>query len=506
MPYEFFNIQNLSPKARIIIHFYLILGKFRVTNSIIGLFKKDRNLTKVILIGRPNVGKSSLFNRLVGRRIAITSDIAGTTRDTNKEICEIYDRECVLIDSGGLDDSSEMFKKVRDKTLAEAKEADIVLFMVDGKFMPQDEDKEIFYSLLGLKKPTALIINKIDSKKDETRAYEFIEFGAQRVFEISVSHNTGIDEIRDFIYPYLKETLKADTEESLDDFLANFDEDGEILDDSIGENEPIRVGIIGRVNVGKSSLLNALVKDERSVVSDVAGTTIDPVNESYVYEDRVFEFVDTAGIRKRSRIEGIEKFALNRTQKILENTDVALLILDSSQPLTELDERIAGIASKFEPAMIIILNKWENKDEKEFDEISREIRDKFKFLSYAPIISVSALNGKRVDKIYPLILKVYQNFTKKLKTARLNEVINEVTLTHPLPHEKGKLVKIYYSVQFDIKPPKIALIMNRPKALHFSYKRYLTNKIRENFALEGTPIVLVARDKNKQKDESEKEE
>lgn len=463
-------------------------------------------MTKVILIGRPNVGKSSLFNRLVGRRIAITSDIAGTTRDTNKEICEIYDKECVLIDSGGLDDSSEIFKKVRDKTLSEAKEADIILFMVDGKFMPQDEDREIFYSLLGLQKPTALVINKIDSKKDQTRAYEFIEFGASKVFEISVSHNTGIDEIKDFIYPYLKESLKADTEESLDDFLANFDENGEILDDEINQSEPIKVGIIGRVNVGKSSLLNALVKDERSVVSSVEGTTIDPVNESFVYENRVFEFVDTAGIRRRSKIEGIEKFALNRTQKVLENTDVSLLVLDSSQPLSELDEKVAGIASKFEPAMIIILNKWENKGEKEFDEISRQIREKFKFLSYAPIISVSALDGKRVHKIYPLILKVYENFTKKIKTSQLNEVINEATITHPLPHEKGKLVKIYYSVQFDTKPPKIALIMNRPKSLHFSYKRYLINKIRSSFELEGTPIVIVARDKKKQKDGDEKEE
>lgn len=463
-------------------------------------------MIKVILIGRPNVGKSSLFNRLVGKRIAITSDIAGTTRDTNKAVCEIYDRECVLIDSGGLDDSSEMFRKVRDKTLSEAKNADIVLFMVDGKFMPQTEDKEIFYSLLGLGKPTALVINKIDGKKDDERAYEFIEFGAPKVFEISVSHNTGIDELKDFIYPYLKESLKPDAEESLDDFLENFDENGEISDiDQNSEDGIIRVGIVGRVNVGKSSLLNALVKEERSVVSSIAGTTIDPVNESFVYEDRVFEFVDTAGIRRRSKIEGIEKFALNRTEKVLEKTDVALLVLDSSEPLTELDERIAGIASKFELGMIIVLNKWENKSEKEFDEMQNLIRDKFKFLSYAPIISVSALGGKRVHKLYPLILQIYKNFTQKIKTSQLNEVINEATTVHPLPHEKGKLVKIYYSAQFDIKPPKIALVMNRPKALHFSYKRYLTNKLRENFDLTGTPVVIIARDKKKQKDNDEEE-
>ncbi|NLY03904.1 MAG: ribosome biogenesis GTPase Der [Campylobacter sp.] len=463
-------------------------------------------MTKVILIGRPNVGKSSLFNRLIGRRIAITSDVAGTTRDTNKEECEIYDRSCILIDSGGLDNSSEMFKKVRDKTLNEAKNADVILFMVDGKMMPQIEDKEIFYSLLGLKKPTVLVINKIDSQKDSQRAYEFIEFGAPKVIEVSVSHNTGLDELKDFIYPNLTDTLKPDTEESFDDFLANFSEDDDLLNE-ISVDTPIKVGIIGRVNVGKSSLLNALVKDERSVVSDVAGTTIDPVNETYVFEEQIYEFVDTAGVRKRGKIEGIERFALQRTEKILENSDVALLVLDSSEALTELDERIAGLASKYELGIIIVLNKWENKGEKAFDEILATIRDKFKFLNYAPIISVSALEGKRVHKLYPLISEIYANFAQKIKTSRLNEVIKEATLTHPLPHDKGKLVKIYYAAQFGVKPPKIALIMNRPKALHFSYKRYLTNKLRQNFSLEGVPVVLVARDKKRQEsDDKEQKE
>lgn len=453
-----------------------------------------------MIIGRPNVGKSCLFNRLAEQRIAITSDISGTTRDTNKTEIKIYNKTCFLIDSGGLDESSELFKNVQKKTLKEAKNADIILFMVDGKMLPQDEDRKIAYSLMKLKIPLFLVVNKIDSQKDEKRSFEFNEFGIKDSFAISVSHNTGIEELKDAIYPLLKENLKPDENEYFEDFLENFDDEGKFLQ----SDKNIKVGIIGRVNVGKSSLLNALVKDERSIVSNTPGTTIDPVNETFIYNDKTFEFVDTAGIRKRGKIEGIEKFALNRTEKILENSDIALLVLDSSENLSELDERIAGLAAKFGLGVIIILNKWENKGEKEFDEISRLIRDKFKFLSYAPIISVSALQGKRVYKIYDLILEIYANFTQKLKTSCLNEVIKEATISHPIPHDRGKMVKIYYAVQFGFAPPKIALIMNRPKSLHFSYKRYLINKIRDKFNLSGTPIVLIP--KNKNKDENSKDE
>ena len=464
-------------------------------------------MKKIILIGRPNVGKSSLFNRLANSRIAITSEVAGTTRDTNKTQVEIFDRNAVLIDSGGLDNTTELFAKVQEKTLGEAKNADIIVFMVDGKFMPDTKDRQIFYSLLKLDKPTALVINKIDGKKDEERSWEFNEFGAES-FNISVSHNSGIDELKSWIYKFLDDELKSDDDESFDDFLENLDDNGEFikeknLSEEDFENKPIKVGIIGRVNVGKSSLLNALVKENRSVVSSVAGTTIDPVNESFIYEDKVFEFVDTAGIRKRGKIEGIEKFALNRTEKILENSDIALLVLDSSDPFSELDERIAGLASKFELGVIIVLNKWD-KSEEDFDKLAFQIRDRFKFLAYAPIISVSATGGKRIHKIYPLILEVYKNFTQKIQTSKLNEAIAEATKAHPLPHEKGKVVKIYYAVQFGFAPPKIALIMNRPKALHFSYKRYLANQLRERFDLLGTPLVLLPRPRGENSENDEK--
>ena len=461
-------------------------------------------MQKVILVGKPNVGKSSLFNRLARRRIAITSDVSGTTRDTNKAKIEVEGKECILIDSGGLDDSNELFKNVKAKTLAEAKNSDVILYMVDGKMMPDDEDRAIFYELSKLNLPIALVINKIDSKKDEQREWEFVSFGAKNSFGISVSHNTGVDELSIWLAKHLEEKvqIKADTSDDFDDFLENYNDEGELSDEIDYESKNIRVGIIGRVNVGKSSLLNALVKESRAVVSDVAGTTIDPVNEIYEHDGRVFEFVDTAGIRKRGKIEGIERYALNRTEKILEETDVALLVLDSSEPLTELDERIAGIASKFELGVIIVLNKWDKSSE-EFDELCKEIKDRFKFLSYAPIISVSALGGKRVHKIYPLIVEIYKNYTQKIQTSKLNEVIGEATKAHPLPRDKGRVVKIYYAVQFKTAPIMIALIMNRPKCLHFSYKRYLTNKLRESFNLTGVPIVLIPKKRGESDEDKE---
>ena len=480
-------------------------------------------MKKVILLGRPNVGKSSLFNRLARARIAITSEVAGTTRDVNKTEINIDDRECLLIDSGGLDESSKLFAAVQKRSLAEANEADIIVFMVDGKLYADEIDKKLFYAINRLGKPTALVVNKVDGKRDEERAKDFISFGAKKLFEISVSHNSGTDELCEWIYSHL-EPAKTSIDESIEDFLADFDESllesdesdesGESLKNSRFksnidyENKAIKVGIIGRVNVGKSSLLNALVGQNRSVVSDIAGTTIDPVNEKISVNDgnkeREIEFVDTAGIRRRGKIEGIEKYALNRTQKMLENADIAVLVLDSAEGINELDERIAGLASEFNLGVIIVLNKWDLKggDDKEFDKMSREIRDKFKFLAYAPIISLSATSKKRVEKLKELICAVYKNYTIKLPTSRLNEVISAATKAHPIPREHGRAVRIYYAAQFDTAAPKIALVMNKPKCLHFSYLRYLQNQLRANFELGGTPVILVPRGRGKSKEEN----
>ncbi|MCI7076315.1 ribosome biogenesis GTPase Der [Campylobacter sp.] len=476
-------------------------------------------MKKVILLGRPNVGKSSLFNRLARARIAITSEVAGTTRDVNKIEINIDDRECLLIDSGGLDESSKLFVAVQKRSLAEANEADIIVFMVDGKLYADEIDKKLFYAINRLGKPTALVVNKVDGKRDEQRAKDFISFGAKKLFEISVSHNSGTDELCEWIYSQL-EPAKTSIDESIEDFLADFDESLLESDESNSrfksnidyENKAIKVGIIGRVNVGKSSLLNALVGQNRSVVSDIAGTTIDPVNEKISVNDgskeREIEFVDTAGIRRRGKIEGIEKYALNRTQKMLENADIAVLVLDSVEGINELDERIAGLVCQFELGVIIVLNKWDLKAQeyqdfdKEFDRMSREIRDRFKFLAYAPIISLSATSKKRVEKLKELICAVYKNYTIKLPTSKLNEVIATATKAHPIPREHGRAVRIYYAAQFDTAAPKIALVMNKPKCLHFSYLRYLQNQLRASFELGGTPVILVPRGRGKSKEEN----
>ncbi|ELP7971220.1 ribosome biogenesis GTPase Der [Campylobacter jejuni] len=460
-------------------------------------------MQSIILIGKPNVGKSSLFNRMARQRIAITSDISGTTRDTNKTEIHINSKKAMLIDSGGLDESDELFKNVKKNTLKVAKESDIILYLVDGKLAPDDEDRQFFYSLKKLGKPIALVINKVDNKKDEERAWEFANFGVKEIFNLSVTHNVGLDELYEWLEKFLhEEFLIPDEEENLEDFLEHYEEGKEFQFKEVDQNH-IRVGIVGRVNVGKSSLLNALVKQERSVVSSIAGTTIDPVNESIVYKDKVIEFVDTAGIRKRGKIQGLERFALNRTEKILSHSQIALLVLDAHEGFNELDERIAGLVAKHYLGVIIVLNKWD-KSEMDFDKTVKELRlDRFKFLAYAPVISVSALSGKRVHVLLDKILQIFENFTQKIQTSKLNTLIENATRSHPLPHDYGKLVKIYYAVQYDLAPPKIALIMNRPKALHFSYKRYLQNQIRKEFNFEGVPLVIASRKKgSKENDES----
>ncbi|AJP34884.1 ribosome biogenesis GTPase Der [Campylobacter jejuni] len=460
-------------------------------------------MQSIILIGKPNVGKSSLFNRMARQRIAITSDISGTTRDTNKTEIHIHSKKAMLIDSGGLDESDELFKNVKKNTLKVAKESDIILYLVDGKLAPDDEDRQFFYSLKKLGKPIALVVNKVDNKKDEERAWEFANFGVKEIFNLSVTHNVGLDELYEWLEKFLhEEFLIPDEEENLEDFLEHYEEGKEFQFKEVDQNH-IRVGIVGRVNVGKSSLLNALVKQERSVVSSIAGTTIDPVNESIVHKDKVIEFVDTAGIRKRGKIQGLERFALNRTEKILSHSQIALLVLDAHEGFNELDERIAGLMAKHYLGVIIVLNKWD-KSEMDFDKTVKELRlDRFKFLAYAPVISVSALSGKRVHVLLDKILQIFENFTQKIQTSKLNTLIENATRAHPLPHDYGKLVKIYYAVQYDLAPPKIALIMNRPKALHFSYKRYLQNQIRKEFNFEGVPLVIASRKKgSKENDES----
>ncbi|WQW37444.1 ribosome biogenesis GTPase Der [Helicobacter pylori] len=450
-----------------------------------------KTLKTIAILGQPNVGKSSLFNRLARERIAITSDFAGTTRDINKRKIALNGHEVELLDTGGMAKDALLSKEIKALNLKAAQMSDLILYVVDGKSIPSDEDLKLFREVFKINPNCFLVINKIDNDKEKERAYAFSSFGVPKSFNISVSHNRGISALIDAVLNALdlnqiiEQDLDADILESLENNAPK---------EETKEEEVIQVGIIGRVNVGKSSLLNALTKKERSLVSSVAGTTIDPIDETILIGDQKICFVDTAGIRHRGKILGIEKYALERTQKALEKSHIALLVLDVSAPFVELDEKISSLADKHSLGIILILNKWDIRYAP-YEEIMATLKRKFRFLEYAPVITTSCLKARHIDEIKHKIIEVYECFSKRIPTSLLNSVISQATQKHPLPSDGGKLVKVYYATQFATKPPQISLIMNRPKALHFSYKRYLINTLRKEFNFLGTPLILNAKDK-----------
>ncbi|MGL2398637.1 ribosome biogenesis GTPase Der [Helicobacter pylori] len=449
-----------------------------------------KTLKTIAILGQPNVGKSSLFNRLARERIAITSDFAGTTRDINKRKIALNGHEVELLDTGGMAKDALLSKEIKALNLKAAQMSDLILYVVDGKSIPSDEDLKLFREVFKINPNCFLVINKIDNDKEKERAYAFSSFGMPKSFNISVSHNRGISALIDAILDTLD--LNKIIEQDLDaDILESLENNAP---EEETKEEVIQVGIIGRVNVGKSSLLNVLTKKERSLVSSVAGTTIDPIDETILIGDQKICFVDTAGIRHRGKILGIEKYALERTQKALEKSHIALLVLDVSAPFVELDEKISSLADKHSLGIILILNKWDIRYAP-YEEIMATLKRKFRFLEYAPVITTSCLKARHIDEIKRKIIEVYECFSKRIPTSLLNSVINQATQKHPLPSDGGKLVKVYYATQFATKPPQISLIMNRPKALHFSYKRYLINTLRKEFNFLGTPLILNAKDK-----------
>ncbi|RVZ63655.1 ribosome biogenesis GTPase Der [Helicobacter pylori] len=450
-----------------------------------------KTLKTIAILGQPNVGKSSLFNRLARERIAITSDFAGTTRDINKRKIALNGHEVELLDTGGMAKDALLSKEIKALNLKAAQMSDLILYVVDGKSIPSDEDLKLFREVFKTNPNCFLVINKIDNDKEKERAYAFSSFGMPKSFNISVSHNRGISALIDAILSALD--LNQIIEQDLDaDILESLENNAP--EEENKEEEIIQVGIIGRVNVGKSSLLNTLTKKERSLVSSVAGTTIDPIDETILIGDQKICFVDTAGIRHRGKILGIEKYALERTQKALEKSHIALLVLDVSAPFVELDEKISSLADKHSLGIILILNKWDIRYAP-YEEIMATLKRKFRFLEYAPVITTSCLKARHIDEIKHKIIEVYECFSKRIPTSLLNSVIFQATQKHPLPSDGGKLVKVYYATQFATKPPQISLIMNRPKALHFSYKRYLINTLRKEFNFLGTPLILNVKDK-----------
>lgn len=433
-------------------------------------------LPTVSLVGKPNVGKSTIFNRLVGKRISIIEDTPGVTRDRIYGDVNYKDFKFHLIDTGGIDVSKDLFNdEIKIQTQIAIDESDIVVFIVDGKDELNTNDYKIRDILKKSGKKVIVTVNKIDNTNRSDNVYNFYELGFDTVIGVSGEHNIGITELLDII----TENFTPITEEK------------EL-------EETIKFSIIGRPNVGKSSLINALLNEEKAIVSNIAGTTRDAVDTPFKYEGKKFIAIDTAGIRKSGRIyENIEKYSVLRSMKAIERSDVCILVINAEEGIIEHDKHIASYALESGKALVIVVNKWDTvKDKNDISSFTKLVRNEFKFLSYVPIVFLSALTKKRIHTLMPEIIKVYENSKREIKTSLLNDVIRDAVLLNEPPSYKGKRLKIYFVNQSGTKPPKFTLSVNSKGLVHFSYERYLENKIRENFDFEGTPIILQFKNKN----------
>ena len=421
----------------------------------------------VALVGKPNVGKSTLFNRLAGKRISIIEDTPGVTRDRIYSLATYNDYKFHLIDTGGIDIGNEDFnKEIRVQAELAIDEADVIIFVVDGKEDLGPNDYLIKDMLKKSNKKVIVAVNKMDSKVSKDNIYNFYELGFD-VIPISAEQNNGIYDLMDAVVEDFKDIKDI-----------NYNED------------IIKFCVIGRPNVGKSSLVNALLNEERSIVSNVSGTTRDAIDTPFTYNKRDFVVIDTAGIRKQGKIyENVERYSVLRALKAIDRSDVCLIVLNIEEGIIEQDKHIAGYAIEAGKAVVIVVNKWD-KSTKDMNEVTKDIRNNFAFMDYAPIVFTSALTKKRIHTVMPEVLRVYDNAHKEIKTSVLNDVIGEATTLNPAPSYKGKRLKIYYVNQVGKAPIKILFHVNDKTLIHFSYERYLENKLRESFDLEGTPIVL----------------
>ena len=433
----------------------------------------------VCLIGRPNTGKSTLFNRLINEKKSIIADEPGVTRDRIYGIVNYKDKSFSLIDTGGIDLSVKDFNKsIKIQAELAADESDVIVFVVDGLESLTLNDFKIRDYLLKTNKKVIVAINKIDDKHHEDNIYSFYELGFDKMIMTSGEHKRGINELLDEITkdfpPYLN------TEE--DDLL--------------------KFSIIGRPNVGKSSLVNAILNEERALVSDIAGTTRDSLDTKFTYDKEDYIIIDTAGMRKKGKIyESIEKYSLIRSLKAIERSDVCVLVLDATTGIIEHDKHIASYAVDAGKAIVIVVNKWDlvkNKDES-MKEWIKDIRNNFQFIPYAEIVFLSANTKARIHTLMPAVIKANESYNKEIKTSSLNDAIRDAVMLHQPPSYKGRRLKIYFVHQSGNKPPKFTFNVNDKGLVHFSYERYLENKIRESFDLTGTPIILQF--KNKQEEE-----
>ncbi len=431
------------------------------------------SLPTVALVGRPNVGKSTLFNKIVGKKISIIEDTPGVTRDRIYQEAIYNQKKFYLVDTGGIDTSKEKFNdEIKIQAEIAIKEADIVIFMVDGKEGLTNNDLIIKEILRKSQKKVIVAINKMDVKEAENNIYDFYELGFDIYIPISSIHNIGYVELMDMVTNDFKE--KEDKEDNR-----------------------LRFSIIGRPNVGKSSLMNALLNEERVVVSDIAGTTRDSIDSVLKYHNEEYILVDTAGMRKKGKVfESIEKYSLIRSLKSIDNSDICLVVINAEEGITEHDKHIAGYAIEKGKGLIFVVNKWDTVKDTTIQEFEKLMRAEFQFATYAPIVYLSALTKKRIHTLMPEVIKVAENIKKEIKTSLINEVILDAYQLNIPPSYKGKRLKIYFTSQTGTKPPKFTFRVNSKGLVHFSYERYLENKIRENFDFTGTPIVLQFKNRN----------
>ena len=431
------------------------------------------SLPTVALVGRPNVGKSTLFNKIVGKKISIIEDTPGVTRDRIYQEAIYNQKKFYLVDTGGIDTSNEKFNdEIKMQAEIAIKEADIVIFMVDGKEGLTSNDLIIKEILRKSQKKVIVAINKMDVKEAENNIYDFYELGFDTYIPISSIHNIGYIELMDTVTNDFKEKEEQ-------------------------EDNRLRFSIIGRPNVGKSSLMNALLNEERVVVSNIAGTTRDSIDSVLKYNGEEFVIIDTAGMRKKGKVfESIEKYSLFRSLKSIDNSDICLVVINAEEGITEHDKHIAGYAIEKGKGLIFVVNKWDTVKDTTIQEFEKLMRAEFQFATYAPIVYLSALTKKRIHTLMPEVIKVAENIKKEIKTSLINEVILDAYQLNIPPSYKGKRLKIYFTSQTGTKPPKFTFRVNSKGLVHFSYERYLENKIRENFDFTGTPIVLQFKNRN----------
>ena len=431
----------------------------------------------VAIVGRPNVGKSTFFNYIVGKRISIVQDEPGVTRDRVYADATWKGKTFTLIDTGGIEPESEdiIVSQMRDQANIAIDIADVIIFLTDIKQGVTAADKEISLMLKKSKKPVVLVCNKADNYgKTSDDIYEFYNLGLGDPHPVSSVNAIGIGDVLDAIYEEFPETEKED------------------------EEETIKVAIIGKPNVGKSSLVNQILGENRVIVSDIAGTTRDAIDSNFENEFGKYVFIDTAGIRRKSKVdEQIEKYSVMRSLLAVERADVCLLMIDANEGVTEQDRKIAGEAHEAGKASIIVINKWDayEKDEHSMEKYKKQVYSELAYLSYAPIIFISAKTGQRVNKLFELINQVANQNALRVSTAVLNQVLNEAIAIVQPPTDKGKRLKIYYMTQASTKPPTFVVFVNDKKLFHFSYERYLVNQIRKEFTLTGTPIRIMVREK-----------